>query len=129
LVFVFFFALAVEADFFLVTFFCASFRLDVDVPAVAVFFLLVFFAAFFATFFPDVFLTADFFRDTAFLLEVAFFLEAVFLLEGFFARAAADVGEARFAVFLLVRFLAAAFFVGIQEIPGWLQMQPAIIHT
>jgi hypothetical protein len=135
-----FFAFAVEADFFFVTFFRASFRLAVDLPALAVFFELVFFAAFLATFFLaavlvvffDAFLVvflADFLVVACFR-ETAFFFAVACLLAGFFlARAAVAVREVFFAVFLLARFLAAVFLVGIQEILGWFQMQPAIIHS
>lgn len=127
--FFFAFALAFEADFFLVTFFRVSFLLAFlfafDLPALAVFFF-VFFLLVFLDFFPD------FFR-LAFLL-VAFL--AVFLLTFFFdflldvlaLRVAARLREVFFADFFDPRFLVEAFLVAMRVDPGWLEMQPAIIH-
>ena len=124
-----FFAFAFVADFFLVTFFRASFRFAFvfafacDLATLAVFFLrVVFFAAFFAVFLLTFFVTR-FLAVAFFLLAVAFFLVVFFTV-----RATGRLRDAFFADFFETLFLEAAFLVGMRGIPGWLQMQPAIIH-
>ena len=107
------FDLAFEADFFLVTVFRASFRLGFDLAALAVFLRLVFFLLVFLL----VFVLLDFFVLVFFgAFSLAFFLVAARLREDFFAG------------FFETRFFDVAFLVGMRIDPGWLQMQPAIIH-
>jgi hypothetical protein len=131
------FALAFEADFLLVTFFRASFRLAFDLPALAVFFLLVFFEAFLLTFFLDflLFFLLGFFLlafRPDFLLGFPLVCLPVFRLDfrpAFLPdRVAARLREVFFADFFETRFFELAFLVGMPAGPGWLQMQPAIIH-
>lgn len=108
------FDLAFAADFFLVTVFRASFRLGFDLPALAVFLRLVFFLLAFLLVF---FVLLGFFV----LVFFGAFLAAFFLVAG-------RLREDFFAGFFETRFFDVAFLVGMRIDPGWLQMQPAIIH-
>ena len=111
--------LGLEADFFLVTFFRASFRLPFDLPALAACLLVFFFDFFFDVFF-------DFLLD--FLLVFLLVFLPAFLVGFLLDRAAVRLREGFFADFLDARFFDVAFLVGMRVDPGWLQMQPAIIH-
>ena len=93
-----------EDDFFRVTFFLESFRLDFDLPALAVFFVF--------------FLLVFFLRDGAFLADFfALDLRTAFALVFFFET-----------FFFEAFFFALVFLAAIRVCPGWLKMQPAIIH-
>lgn len=115
--------LAFEAGFFLVTFFRASFRLAFDLPALA-FFLLTFFFDFLPDFLAGFLL--DFLVGFLLVFFLAFLLDfLVFFLPD---RATPRLREVFFADFLETRFFEVAFLVGMRGDPGWLEMQPAIIH-
>jgi hypothetical protein len=127
---------AFDDDFFLVTFFRASFRFDFDfdLPALAVFLAeaffpeLRFFAAFRTVFFFEAFFLFEAFFFEA-LLAPDFLREpAFFFVDFFLAGARARLLDAFLATFLEVFFLVLVFLLGIRGISEWLKMQPAIIH-